>query len=408
MRLVLRVTVAIFLFVTISSAMIGYFAITKYQTSQINLVDDSLDSNIKGLVATKEDPLKVAQYLAQVSSIPLTVEYLTETGLVTVLTINGPDFSGLPNSALLSKARHDAFNFGPDLRIRTFQMADGKKLILGESRAVINKDVATLTRELLLFILAIDLIAGLMAFLVFRRDGKLNQVSRLIEEQRRAMQQFLGDASHELRTPLTVVKGYVELAQATPELEKKEAYLEKSIVQIFRMESLIKDLLFLAEVGDVGSDENGEVVITAILRDQVEVLQALQPSREVSLKIESEVAITANAKSIERAIANIFSNIRRHTPVTAPVSVSMRKFNGEIVVVVEDGGPGLDEYPGKSRALQRFTSQRSSEGGGSGLGLSIISGVVDRNHGSMRLSKSSLGGLRLELKLPIKKQSHPA
>ena len=403
MRLVLRVTIAIFLFVTISSAIIGYFAITKYQTSQINLVDDSLDSIIKGLDTTKEDPLKVAQYLAQVSSIPLTVEYLTETGLVTVLTINGPDFSGLPDSALLNQARHDAFNFGSDLRIRTFQMSDGKKLILGESRAAINKDVATLSQELLLFILAIDLVAGLIAFLVFRRDGKLNQVSRLIEEQRRAMQQFLGDASHELRTPLTVVKGYVELAQATPEPEKKEAYLEKSAIQIFRMESIIKDLLFLAEVGEVESEESGEVDISAILRDQVEVLQALQPSRELSLDIESEALITANAKSIERAITNIFSNIRRHTPDIAPVSISMRKSRDEVILVVEDGGPGLDEYPEKSRALKRFTSQRSFEGGGSGLGLSIISSVVDRIHGSMRLSKSSLGGLRLELKLPIKK-----
>jgi two-component system OmpR family sensor kinase len=187
--------------------MIGYFAIAKYQTSQINRLDDSLDANIKELVATKEDPLKVAQYLAQVSSIPLTVEYLSDIGLVTVLTINGPTFSSFPNSLLLSRARHDAFNFGSDLRIRTFEMTGGKKLILGESRAVINQDVETLTRDLLLFILAIDLLAGLMAFLVFRRDGKLNQVSRLIEEQRKAMQQFLGDASHELRTPLTVVKG---------------------------------------------------------------------------------------------------------------------------------------------------------------------------------------------------------
>ena len=81
----------------------------------------------------------------------------------------------------------------------------------------------------------------------------------------------------------------------------------------------------------------------------------------------------------------------------------MRKSPDEVILVVEDGGPGLDEYPEKSRALKRFTSQRSFEGGGSGLGLSIISSVVDRIHGSMRLSKSTLGGLRLELKLPIKK-----
>jgi K+-sensing histidine kinase KdpD len=68
--------------------------------------------------------------------------------------------------------------------------------------------------------------------------------------------------------------------------------------------------------------------------------------------------------------------------------------------VIEDGGPGLTEYPEKSRALKRFTSQRSEEGGGSGLGLSIISSVIERHHGALRLSKSDLGGLRLEMKFP--------
>ena len=86
MKLVARVTLAIFLLLTISSAAIGYFAISKYQSSQINLVDDSLNSKIKALASTKEDPLTVAQYLAQVSAIPVSVEYVSDSGTVTVLT----------------------------------------------------------------------------------------------------------------------------------------------------------------------------------------------------------------------------------------------------------------------------------------------------------------------------------
>jgi signal transduction histidine kinase len=400
MKLVLRVTTAIFLFVTISSAMIGYFAISKYQSSQLSQVDNSLNSNIKELNGTKEDPLKVAQYLAQVSSIPLTVEYITESGLVTVLTVAGPSVTGVPSASLASQARHSAFNFGKDIRFRTFEMAEGKKLILAESVAVINSEVKSLTRQLIVFIILVDLLFGALAFLLFRRDGKLNAVSQLMEEQRGAMQRFLGDASHELRTPLTVVKGYVEMARNSTVDEKRNSYLEKSAIQIYRMESIIKDLLFLAEVGESSVEESSMVEIKEILEDQIEILAALQPLREVTSQLAEGVSIQADPKLLERAIANAFSNIRRHTPEIAPAGVTLRESNGEVVIVIEDGGPGLDEYPEKSRELKRFTAHRSAEGGGTGLGLSIISSVVDRHNGSLRLSKSELGGLRIEMKFP--------
>src|ERR1700693_1031039 len=110
MKLVLRVTVAIFLFLTISSAAIGYFAITKYQSSQINLIDDSLNSTVKALETSKEDPLTVAQYLAQVSSIPVTVDYVTSAGASTILTVVGPSYSKAPTPSVIKKAEKFAVN----------------------------------------------------------------------------------------------------------------------------------------------------------------------------------------------------------------------------------------------------------------------------------------------------------
>jgi len=400
MRLVLRVTISIFLFITISSAAIGYFAITKYQSSQINLIDDSLNSKIKELAATKEDPLKVAQYLAQVSSIPVTIEYLSGTGLVTVLTVSGPSIVKVPRTKILVKALKAAVSAQPDLRIRTFRMVGSKELILGESLTVINADVSKLTRQLILFILGVDLLAGLVAFLVFRRDSKLNQVSRLMAEQQSAMQRFLGDASHELRTPLTVIKGYVDLARNTTDMKRQDNYLEKSSGQIFRMESIIDDLLLLAEVGEMESDTVENIKLAVVLRDQVEVLQALQPLREITMEVGADLTVTGDKKLVERAIANIFSNVRRHTPEDAAVNIELSQEGGTVTLVIEDGGAGLDEYPEKSRTLKRFTARRSVEGGGSGLGLSIISSVVERYHGSLHLSQSHLGGLRVEIKLP--------
>ena len=99
-------------------------------------------------------------------------------------------------------------------------------------------------------------------------------------------------------------------------------------------------------------------------------------------------------------IGNLFSNIRRHTPDDVHVSVKLTTHGSEIIFVVEDGGPGLADYQERSRFLKRFTSQRSSDGGGSGLGLSLVSGVIERYNGTLRLTKSELGGLKVEVRLP--------
>lgn len=404
MKLVIRVTALIFLFLTVSTSAIGYFAISKYKSSQINQVDGSLNSKIKALVSTKEDPLTVAQYLAQVSAIPVTVQFITETNRVTELTVSGPSVDSLPTATLMTRASHTDVNFGKDLRIRVFQMAGNQKLLVAESVTTINSDVSTLTRELIIFIVLIDGIAVLIAFIVFRRDGKLNQVSRLVAQQKNAMQNFLGDASHELRTPLTVIKGYVELARKSEDTTKVQGYLEKSSNEILRMESIIKDLLFLAEVGESREPAHNPVNLDLIIKGHVEVIQALNPERPVEyLSIEDSI-IYSDQALMDRMIGNLFSNIRRHTPEGAPVRVTLDRSKDSIILVVEDGGAGFENFPDRTRLSKRFSPERSADG--TGLGLSIISSIVDRYEGTLSYSRSSLGGVKVEIVLPLSEPEH--
>ena len=399
MKLVVRVTVLIFLFLTVSTSAIGYFAISKYKSSQINQVDGSLNSKIKALVSTKEDPLTVAQYLAQVSAIPVTVQFITETNRVTELTFSGPSVDSLPTATLMTRASHSDVNFGKDLRIRVFQMPNNQKLLVAESLTAIKSDVSTLTKDLIIFIVLIDGIAVLIAFIVFRRDGKLNQVSRLVAQQKNAMQKFLGDASHELRTPLTVIKGYVELARRSEDTAKVQGYLEKSSNEIFRMESIIKDLLFLAEVGESREPAHNPVNLDLIIKGHIEVIQALNPQRTVEyLSIEDSV-IYSDQALMDRMLGNLFSNIRRHTPEGAPVRVALDRSKDSLTLVVEDGGAGFENFPDKTRLSKRFSPERSADG--TGLGLSIISSIVDRYGGTLSYSRSSLGGVKVEIVLPL-------
>jgi K+-sensing histidine kinase KdpD len=93
----------------------------------------------------------------------------------------------------------------------------------------------------------------------------------------------------------------------------------------------------------------------------------------------------------------------RHTPESAPVSISLSTVGKRAELIIEDGGPGLPEnaYGSEIKAMNRFDPSRSRESGGSGLGLSIIAAIVQEHLGELELYKSKLGGLALKIRIPI-------
>ena len=211
------------------------------------------------------------------------------------------------------------------------------------------------------------------------------------------MQEFLGDASHELRTPLTVIKGYAELMSKDPTNPEIPRYLKTVMTETKRMERLISELLMLAELGESKKTRTEKVDLTNLLTIKIEELRDLSPSRTISGDIQN-VEINSNVELIETLLGNIFSNIVRHTPTDATVNVSLAKIKNHIQLVIEDAGPGLKDF--SQQAFSRFDKSRSRETGGSGLGLSIIHKIVENIGGEIELSRSNLGGLKTEIRLP--------
>jgi signal transduction histidine kinase len=103
---------------------------------------------------------------------------------------------------------------------------------------------------------------------------------------------------------------------------------------------------------------------------------------------------------MRRFIQNALTNIRIHTKDDVPVTVTL---NGgkHADLIIEDGGQGLpaQSYGEKIQGLKRFDRSRSRETGGSGLGMSIMSAVIEWHQGDLTLRKSTLGGLAIEVTL---------
>jgi hypothetical protein len=400
-------------------------------------------------ILNSENPLGEAFYYSQESSIPLAVAFLPDGGELTLLTEPVGTFEQLPASTDLEKARVRGIDIDGKMpyRIRSFQLPDGEYLLIATSLRDVRENHSKNIQTLLAFMLIAVVLGVLLILFFIRRDiskievlvdsaTKISEGDSLVQiqsssgdsevdrltvalnkmvtslqhalnvekESASRMQEFLGDASHELRTPLTVIKGYVELlskAQLVDPEQSARAY-SRLTSEIERMEILIRDLLLLAELGQKTPEFSEEVNLSELVLTQVNDLKVLDPNRAVDSLISGEIYLNGSRLHLQQMLANAFGNIRRHTPSDAPVQISLSSSSGKIHLAIGDGGPGLPTraYVEGRQHFQRFDKSRSRDTGGSGLGMSIMSGIISEHGGSLELGVSKLGGLLLEITLP--------
>ena len=365
---------------SILSFVIGGFAVWGSYNSEISIVENHLNIVVRDVGLSSDDPLTSALFSVSQNNYDMTVAFQASTGEI----------------AILKQSKKAVLGTKSKLRTRTIPLQAGEQLIIAASVRDIDKNLNRNLWRLLVFFLFANAIASFISFSI-SRVGAL----AIERAQREKMQEFLGDAAHELRTPLTVVKGYAELLKNKAlDSEREPLAFERLNAEIRRMESLIADLLILAELGEEGPTEFSEVNLSELIGDNVRDFQVIAPQHHLELDIESGVTVQGSEKYLQRFVANALTNIRVHTDANAPVRITL-KAGREIRLVIEDGGAGLPEasYGERIQGLKRFDRSRSRESGGSGLGMSIMSAVIERHGGTLALKKSELGGLAIEVHL---------
>jgi two-component system OmpR family sensor kinase len=365
---------------SILSFLIGGFAVWGSYNSEISIVENHLNMVVRDVSSSSDDPLTSALFSVSQNNYDMTVAFQSANGEVAILKQSKKAVLGTTNK----------------LKIRTIPLKAGENLVIAASIKDINKNLNRNLWRLLVFFLFANVIASFISFSI-SRSGAL----AIERAQREKMQEFLGDAAHELRTPLTVVKGYAELLKnKSLDSEREGLAFERLNTEIKRMESLIADLLILAELGEEGPTEFSEINLSELISENVRDFQVIAPQHKLELDLEAGVIIKGSEKYLQRFIANALTNIRLHTEANVPVRITL-KTGREIKLVVEDGGGGLPaaSYGERIQGLKRFDRSRSRESGGSGLGMSIMSAVIERHGGTLALKKSELGGLAIEVQL---------
>jgi two-component system OmpR family sensor kinase len=211
--------------------------------------------------------------------------------------------------------------------------------------------------------------------------------------------EFVADASHELRTPLTSVLANLELLEEELTGEQREA-AASALRSSRRMRRLVADLLLLARADAGRVAPHQPVDLSEIVTHAAAELEPLAGDHEISVSAPPGAHVDGERDELHRLVLNLMENALRHTDPGTAVEATVERRNGEIVLAVEDDGPGIP-LEMREKVFERFYRGTGDRSGSSGLGLSIVRAVADSHRGSVRLEEPLDGrGARFVVRIP--------
>ncbi len=209
-----------------------------------------------------------------------------------------------------------------------------------------------------------------------------------LKELDRLKSDFIHTVSHDLRSPLTAILGYTELIGRTGPLnENQQEFLQRLQGSVQHVTVLINDLLDLGRL-EAGFDTRREMVqLESVLKYTLDIVDLQMKKKKIKLMVNvgGEIKpLRANPIRIRQMLDNLVGNAIKYTQNEGNVKVSLSMHDDQIILGVEDNGPGIPAEE-QSRVFEKFyraTNMAGNEGvTGSGLGLAIVKSIVESHQG---------------------------
>jgi two-component system, OmpR family, sensor histidine kinase KdpD len=243
-----------------------------------------------------------------------------------------------------------------------------------------------------------------------RREATETEILRRTDELRRAL---LNAVSHDLRTPLSsIMAGAESLLQSDVGWtdEDRREFAQSIRTESRRLNRIVDNLLDLSRI-EAGSLRPQKELhdLRILVADVLGRLRPLTAPRDVSLDASEDLPpVELDYVEIDQVLSNLIENAVKYTPAGTPIAVSVRPHASEVIVEVEDRGPGVPPAD-LSRLFEPF--YRSDTGGprprGSGLGLAVVRGLVEA-HGGRVWAENRPGGARFAFALPVSPTAIPS
>ena len=218
---------------------------------------------------------------------------------------------------------------------------------------------------------------------------------------------LLQSVSHDLRTPLATIRAAAgslrpDSGLSDTDREESAAAIDREVEYLNRLVTNLLDLSRI-EAGALRAERDVFDVDDLVGRT-VDRLAPRLGDRPLEVRLDAP-PVDVDPVFIDDALANILENAIKYTGAAAPIRVTARALDGEpyVRLTVEDGGPGVpeDALPRLFEKFYRVPGGPRGSRTGTGIGLAVVQGLLEATGGRCAARRSELGGLAIDLDLPV-------
>jgi two-component system, OmpR family, sensor histidine kinase KdpD len=254
---------------------------------------------------------------------------------------------------------------------------------------------------------SLDALGGIVAIAIervqFLEERKAAELARQSEALKSAL---LASLAHDLRTPLTAIRVAATNLQASwldEPLRREQSQIV--LAEVERLTRLFDDILDMARI-DAGavSTELQWVHPAQIVESAREQVERALSSRDVRVNVRSETLVRLDPRLTAAGLSHLLDNAAKYSPPEQPIDVDVAVENGQLVIAVRDYGAGVSaaDLP---RVFERF--YRGAHAGrvsGTGMGLSIVRGLLAVERGRVWAENCRDGGARFTIAVPVEQK----
>lgn len=228
-------------------------------------------------------------------------------------------------------------------------------------------------------------------------SGSLREMTKALYSRIEAIESFAADVAHELKNPLTSLRSAVETLPRAKSDDSRGRLLAVIQHDVRRLDRLISDISDASRLdAELARNDSAPVdmaqVLEAVVSVQNETRREGQPLIELATERRGQRSggrdgflVMGHDSRLGQVMVNLIDNARSFSAPDKPVRVTLSRVANDVLVSVEDDGPGIEPHA-LERVFERFYTDRPNEGFGqnSGLGLSISRQIVEAHRGSIR------------------------